>query len=110
MTVEEEPEHRDGPIHCVVWSTGPVPATRPRQGEDLAMTKGPRGEKRPADVIGAAIMVGRIATGEIEEQSKKKSGRARSGRAGGAARAKSLSAGERSAIAKKAASKRWEEK
>ena len=31
------------------------------------MPKGPRGEKRPADVIGAAVMVMRIATGEIEE-------------------------------------------
>jgi hypothetical protein len=27
------------------------------------MPRGPKGEKRPADVIGAAIMVGRIATG-----------------------------------------------
>lgn len=31
------------------------------------MPRGPKGEKRPADVIGAAIMVGSIATGEIEE-------------------------------------------
>lgn len=31
------------------------------------MPKGPRGEKRPADVIGAAVMVGRIATGQIED-------------------------------------------
>jgi hypothetical protein len=29
------------------------------------MPRGPRGEKRPADVIGTAIMVARIATGEI---------------------------------------------
>ena len=29
------------------------------------MPRGPKGEKRLADVIGAAIMVGRIATGEI---------------------------------------------
>jgi len=29
------------------------------------MPRGPKGEKRPADVIGAAVMVGRIATGEI---------------------------------------------
>jgi len=29
------------------------------------MPRGPKGEKRPADVIGAAIVVGRIATGEI---------------------------------------------
>jgi hypothetical protein len=28
------------------------------------MPRGPKGEKRPADVIGAAVMVGRIATGE----------------------------------------------
>src|SRR5207247_9289012 len=32
------------------------------------MPRGPRGEKRPADVIGAAVMVGRIATGEIEDR------------------------------------------
>jgi hypothetical protein len=31
------------------------------------MPKGPQGQKRPADVIGAAIRVARIATGEIEE-------------------------------------------
>ena len=31
------------------------------------MPKGPKGEKRPADVIGAAVHVMRIATGEIEE-------------------------------------------
>jgi hypothetical protein len=67
--------------------------------------KGP--EKRPADVIGAAVMVGRIATGEVEEIPKTKSGRTRSGHARAKARAKSLSAEERSAIAKKAAAKRW---
>lgn len=32
------------------------------------MPRGPKGEKSPADVIGAAIMVGRIATGEILRQ------------------------------------------
>jgi hypothetical protein len=31
------------------------------------MPRGPKGEKRPADVIGAAVMVGKIATGEIDE-------------------------------------------
>ena len=31
------------------------------------MPKGPRNEKRPADVIGAAVMVARIATGEVED-------------------------------------------
>lgn len=31
------------------------------------MPKGPKGEKSPADVIGAAITVAKIATGETEE-------------------------------------------
>jgi hypothetical protein len=31
------------------------------------MPRGPKGEKRPADAIGNAIMIGRIATGEIED-------------------------------------------
>jgi hypothetical protein len=30
------------------------------------MPRGPKGEKRPADVIGAAVMIGRIASGEID--------------------------------------------
>jgi hypothetical protein len=71
------------------------------------MARGPRGEKRPADVIGAAIMVARIATGEIDEKPKGKSGRTRSGHAGARARAKSLSAEQRKEIAKKAAKERW---
>ena len=32
------------------------------------MPKGPRGEKRPADVIGNAVKVMRIATGEETEE------------------------------------------
>jgi hypothetical protein len=32
------------------------------------MPRGPKGEKRPADVIGNAVHVMRIATGEIEEE------------------------------------------
>jgi hypothetical protein len=70
------------------------------------MPKGPKGEKRPADVIGAAVMVGRIATGEIGENPVV-SGRTRSGHAGAAARTATLSASRRSEIAKKAAEKRW---
>ncbi|MEP7350503.1 MAG: hypothetical protein ABI668_11225 [Sphingorhabdus sp.] len=31
------------------------------------MPKGPRGEKRPADAIGLAVLIGKIATGEIED-------------------------------------------
>jgi hypothetical protein len=40
--------------------------------EAARIPKGPKGKKRPADVIGAAVMVGRIATGEIEDPAKAK--------------------------------------
>jgi hypothetical protein len=70
------------------------------------MPRRPKGGKRPADVIGNAVHVMRIATGEIEEPVPK-SGRIRSGRAGAKARAKSLSGEERKKIAKKAAAARW---
>jgi len=74
------------------------------------MPKGPRGEKRPGDVIGAAIMVARIATGEVEDNATPadKAHHSRGGKAGGAARAKALTASQRSEIAKKAAQKRWD--
>jgi hypothetical protein len=71
------------------------------------MPRGPRGERRPADVVGAAIMVAKIATGEIVETPKPKSRRTVSGFAGAKARAKKLTAEERSDIAKKAAKARW---
>jgi hypothetical protein len=69
------------------------------------MPRGPQGQKRPADSISCAIMVARIATGEIEDSVK--SGRVRSGRAGARARARKLSPEERRKIAKKAAAARW---
>lgn len=75
------------------------------------MPKGPKGEKRPADVIGAAVKVMKIATGEIEDVPDAKPGKnaaaAELGRLGGQARAKSLSKKKRSEIAKRAAKKRW---
>ncbi len=74
------------------------------------MPRGPKGEKRPADVIGNAVHVMRIATGQIKETAArdKISELARAGGLkGGKARAKKLSAKERSDIAKKAASIRW---
>ncbi len=74
------------------------------------MPKGPKGEKRPADVIGAAVMVAKIATGEIEDEltddGKNKAAQAL-GRMGGQARAKRLSKKRRAEIAKKAAKARW---
>lgn len=75
------------------------------------MPKGPRGEKRPADVIGAAIKVGRLAVGDeeetVEDDGKDPAAKAL-GAKGGRARAQSLTKAERSAIAKKAAKKRWD--
>ncbi len=41
-----------------------VSATRRKK---LRMPRGPKGEKRPADVIGNAVHVMKIATGEIRE-------------------------------------------
>ena len=69
------------------------------------MPRGPRGEKRPADVIGAAVLVGRIATGEAEETSA--SFQREGGKKGGAARAVSLTPEQRSEIARVAAEARW---
>ncbi len=72
-----------------------------------AMPRGPKGEKRPADVIGAAIMVARIATGEIEDTRGKAPGRAKGGKVGGKKRAEKLNPDQRSQIAKNAAKARW---
>jgi len=76
------------------------------------MPKGPKGEKRPADVIGAAVQIAKIATGEISEdlgttEDGKNAAAVALGRKGGAARAANLSAKKRSEIARKAAAKRW---
>ena len=72
------------------------------------MPTGPRGEKRPADTVGCAVHVAKIATGEIEDaKADRKPNRAKGGRAGGKARAASLSPGRRSEIAAAGASARW---
>lgn len=72
------------------------------------MPKGPRGEKRPADAIGLAVMIGRIATGEIEDEREAASAAASVlGRKGGKARASRLSPEQRTEIARKGARARW---
>lgn len=58
------------------------------------------------DVIGNAVHVMRVATGEAVDADKDAAAVAL-GRKGGAARAASLSAAKRSAIARKAAESRW---
>ena len=79
------------------------------------MPRGPKGQKRPADVIGNAVMVMKIATGEIIEEIEDKSALAVArghvgGLKGGIARAKKLSPAKRKEIAKRAAQKRWHKK
>jgi hypothetical protein len=72
------------------------------------MPKGPRGESRPADVIGNAVKIARIATGEEDdERAPVASAAAQLGKLGGAARAKNMTPERRAEIAKKAAEKRW---
>jgi hypothetical protein len=78
------------------------------------MPRGPKGERRAADVIGAAVKVMRIATGEEPEdygpdpQSEGKDPAAVAlGRKGGKARAAALGKRRRAEIAKKAAASRW---
>jgi hypothetical protein len=74
------------------------------------MPKGPQGQKRPADVVGAAVRVARIGVGEEpddREDAPALSPAAQLGKLGGAARARNLTAEQRKEIARKGAAKRW---
>lgn len=75
------------------------------------MPKGPKGQKRPADVIKNAVHVMRIATGEQEEATPPDDGKdpaAKSlGARGGKARAAAMDPKRRKEIAQKAAKMRW---
>lgn len=77
------------------------------------MPRGPKGERRPRDVIGNAVHVMRIATGQITddvptpESEGKDPAAVALGRKGGKARAEGLSAKKRREIARKAAQRRW---
>lgn len=77
------------------------------------MPKGPRGEKRPADAIGRAVQIAKIATGEIEDErgddGKDKAAQAL-GKKGGKARAASMTPERRAEIAREAAEKRWKKR
>jgi hypothetical protein len=75
------------------------------------MPKGPQGQKRPADAIGRAVLIARIATGEEQDTVPADDGKDKAaqemGRKGGAARAANMTPERRAEIAKKAADKRW---
>jgi hypothetical protein len=73
------------------------------------MPKGPGGERRPADAIGLAVMIGKIATGEIEdEREAASSAAAQLGSLGGKKRAETMTPERRAEIARKAAAARWD--
>ena len=72
------------------------------------MPKGPNGQKRPADAIGRAVHIARIATGEIEDDTPDvASAAAQLGSLGGKKRAQNMTPERRAEIAKNAAVKRW---
>jgi len=74
------------------------------------MPRGPKGEQRPADVNARAVLIGKIATGEIEDAATddgKNAAAVALGRMGGKARAAALGKRKRAEIAKRAAQKRW---
>lgn len=75
------------------------------------MPKGPKGEKRPADLIGNAVRVMQIATGEVEEEYESDDGKDKAaqemGRKGGKARAEGMTPERRTEIARAAAARRW---
>jgi hypothetical protein len=75
------------------------------------MATGPKGQKRPADVIANAVHVMRIATGDVDESALTADGKNAAavalGRKGGAARARAMTKAKRVAVAKKAAAARW---
>ena len=71
------------------------------------MPRGPHGERRPADTVGCAVTVARIATGEIEDTPMKQPAKRKSGLAGSKARAATLTPERRSEIASVAAKARW---
>jgi hypothetical protein len=72
--------------------------------------KGPQGQKRKADVIGNAVLIARIATGEASDDTpddgKDKAAQAL-GSKGGKKRAETMTPERRAEIARKAAEKRW---
>lgn len=74
------------------------------------MPTGPKGQKRKADVIGNAVLIGRIATGEIDDATpddgKDKAAQAL-GSKGGKRRAETMTPERRAEIARKAAESRW---
>ena len=76
----------------------------------MTMPRGPKGEKRPADANQRAVMVARIATGEIEDKvtdDGKNAAAVALGRMGGKARAEKMSKNNDPRLPEWALKARW---
>jgi len=74
------------------------------------MPKGPQGQNRPVGVNSRAVMIAKMAAGEIGDVTTEDGRNAAAvalGRMGGKARAEAISARRRKQIAKAAAHARW---
>ncbi len=71
------------------------------------MPRGPQSQKRPADVIGNAVHIGKIATGEIEDTTLRQPAKRKSGLADARTRQENTTEAQREEIARKAANARW---
>jgi hypothetical protein len=75
------------------------------------MPTGPKGQKRPADVVSNAVHVMKVLTGEADDGAPVDDGKDPAAKAlgakGGATRAANMTPERRAEIAKVAAAKRW---
>ena len=92
--------------------TAPLTFQRPQKKSSknsvmASVPTGPKGEKRPADVIGSAVKVMRIATGRrirgLWSRDRQELSRAELGRMGGKKRAEGMTPEQRAEIANKEA-------
>lgn len=71
------------------------------------MPKGPNGQTCPADVIGNAVHIAKIATGEIEDTTLKQPAKRTSGLAWAMAHQKNITGAQRRKINERTAATRW---
>ncbi|MDE0308152.1 MAG: hypothetical protein OXI87_25185 [Albidovulum sp.] len=107
VSYNEHLKHEPGERH-EIRRTNQGGAVR-RFGALLIMPKGPNGERRSADVVGCAVNVARIATGETEDSGYKQPAKRKGGLAGARARLLATTSEERRTIGKLAAEKRWKQ-
>ena len=70
------------------------------------MPRGPQGQRRPADVIGNAVHIAQIATGENEKTTLEQLAKRNSGLVGAKARVENTTPEQRQETARKAAAAR----